>query len=337
MASAARRVFARALRRPVRVLGITLLLTGAVIGFRLLKAPRYDATLHFRLGEGELTDPNYAPRPPRDIRQHIAMVALSRNKLEQIMRKHGRSSAWLARDRVAAIEDFREEIEIDVSRNYFIYDRNRDDAGRSAQVTITLSGIDAEQTRDMLHEIGEAILQDQTAQRSGPLREAHELFGEELTRAREREKALQETIGRLWDEAAAAEPGTAMQIHAHIATLEAQSKAAIDQMIELDRRAAAVAFSAGAERERLGLNFELFDESLTTFAPRLPLPQLALRSGIVFAFLLLLTASVVGAFDDRIYAPEDLVACGVPTFGALPRFPGDDAGSYRARVSPERA
>ena len=66
--------------------------------------------------------------------------------------------------------------------------------------------------------------------------------------------------------------------------------------------------------------------------PRLTPRQLAYLGGFVLAIALLLTVPVLGAFDDRIYGPEDLSARGLPLFGALPRFPGDDAGSYRSRI-----
>ena len=85
------------------------------------------------------------------------------------------------------------------------------------------------------------------------------------------------------------------------------------------------------------MKFELVDERVATFAPRLTVLELALRAGVIFAAALAVTATVAGALDDRIYAPQDLAAWGLPLFGALPRFPGDDAGSYRARASAGRA
>ncbi len=336
MALAARRVFARAVRRPVHVLAIALLATGAYTANRALQAPIYEATLYFRLAEGDLTDPNNAPRPPRAIGEYIASVALSRNRVEQIMNKYHWSGAYLARDRVAAIDEFREDIKIDVSRNYFIYDRRQGDAPRSALVTIALSGSDAEQTRALLHEIGDAIVQEQIAQRSGRLAQARELLDAQLTLARARTSSLQATLGRLWLDLANVGGRGAIDIQVQIAALQAEAKGAIEQVLALERRTGDVALSAAAEGEQLGLNFELFDESLVASAPYLTSFQLARRVTLVFAIAMLLTLPVVGAFDDRVYAPEDLEGRGLPFFGALPRFLGDDAGSYRARLRSKR-
>jgi hypothetical protein len=337
LSSVARLVFARALHRRVPVLLVALLLTGGATALRWLKRPTYEATLYFRLEEGELGDARHGIRPPRDIRQHIANVALSRTQLEQIMRKYHWSEGWLARDRAAAIEDFREGIEISVERNYFIYPRNPGEDPRSAEVRITLSGSDDDQVRATLRDIGDAILADQAAQSGGRLREARELFRAQIEHARARTRTLQEAMARLALEASAADERTAIAARSRLAVLQAEAKGALEQEVALQKRAAAVAFNAAKEEEQLGLKFELVDEQVTTFAPGLTALELALRAAAIFAALLVLTAIVAGALDDRIYAPQDLAAWGLPLFGALTRFPGDDAGSYRERASVGRA
>ena len=334
LAAVARQVVSRALRRPALVFAISLVTTAAVIATRASKAPSYEATLYFHLVEGDLTDPKNAPRPLRAIREHVYKVVLSRERVERLMHKYDVSTPYLARNRVAAIDEFRDEILVDVSRNYFIFDRRQGDAPRSAQLTISLSGSTPERTRAMLHEIGDAILKEQVAQRSGHLTQARQLVDAQLTAARARMKSLQSTVDRLWLDAAKADARSAIGIRAEIAALQAGSKGAIEQVLALERRSADVAFSTAAEGQRLGLSFELFDESLATFAPRLTPFQLARLTAFVFAIALLLTVSVIGTFDDRVYTPEDMVAQGLPLFGALPRFPGDDAGAYQARMRP---
>src|SRR5512144_1882357 len=88
LASVVRHVLSRSRHSWVRVLLVALLATAALVALRARKKPVYEATLYFRLEEGDVTDPDHAPPPPRDIREHIASVALSRQQLEQIMRKH---------------------------------------------------------------------------------------------------------------------------------------------------------------------------------------------------------------------------------------------------------
>jgi len=332
MAAIVRRVYARALRRPVRVLAIAALTTGAYVAMRAGQVQTYEATLYFNIAEGDLTDPNNAPRPLWAIRQYISNVALSRTRVERLMNKYHLSPAYLARNRVAAIDAFRDDIDIEVSRNYFIYDRVQFNAPRSAQVAISTRGTDPEKTRAMVREIGDAILQEQIAQRADRLAQARGLFGAHLLMARTRTKALQQTIDRLWLDLARADKPRAIVIQAEIAAAQAEVRGAIERVVALERRAADIAFTAAAESNQLGLSFELFDQSLVVSAPHLTPFQLARLAAIVFAVVLLLTVPLVGAFDDRIYSPQDLQVRGLPFFGALPRFAGDDAGSYRARA-----
>jgi hypothetical protein len=331
LAAIARQVFVRALRRPWRVLVIAVLITGAYVWTRAHAAPTYEATLYFNMVEGDLTDPNNTPRPLRSIREYISNVALSRARVERLMTKYHLSDAYLARDRVAAIDAFREDIRIDVTRNYFLYDRIQFNAPRSAQIAISTRGGDPERARAILREIGDAILQEQLAARADRLGQARDVFGSQLLLARTRTRLLQQQIDRLWLDLARADPRGAIWIQARIAGLQADIKGAIEQVVALERRAADVAFTAAAEGNQLGLNFELFDESLVTTAPRLTPFQLARLATVVFIMVLVLTVPVVGAFDDRIYSAHDLEVYGLPFFGALPRFNGDDAGSYRAR------
>jgi len=336
MTLVARRAVARALRRPLRVLGVAVLATGAVLAYLVLKEPTYQATLHLRLAEGDLTDPTSAPRPPRDVREFIANAALSRYQLEQIMKAHGLSAAWLARDPVSAIEDLRAEIGIEVTRDYFIYDRRRDEPPRSAYVTLSLLGSEPEKTAVVLHAIGQAVLREQAAHRSEDLAYARQVLGAQLARARERARAAQEALVHQRIQASQGGRRRSGAAEARLETLQAESVNAKQQVLALEQRLANMAFSAAAEGQQLGLRLELLDESMVSLSPRLTALKLVFRCVVAFAVALLLAIPALGAFDDRLYAPEDLLPHGIAVFGLLPRFPGDQAGSGGARA-PRRA
>lgn len=336
LARAARGAFARARRRPLRLALAASLVTGALVTARALKPPSYEATLYFRLSEGDFSQPGVTPRPPRDIRQHIANVALSRHQIEQLMRKYRMSTAWLARDPAAAVEDFRDDLAIEVSRNYFLFDRGRNEAPRTAQVTVSLTGSDPEDTQAMLREIGAAVLRGQADQRGARMAQIRALLELELSQLRARTLSLQGQIEQLSLQALKAVPQSAVPIRARIAGLELEARSAIEQALALERRLGDLSFSGAAEEEQLGFHFQLFDERLVTYAPRLGSGELALRAAITFLVALLLLAPLLGAFDDRIYAPSDLADVGPGLVGAFPRFPGDQAGSFQARHSQGR-
>ncbi len=332
LAAVVLRVAARALRRRRRVLAVALAAAAVLLAARAIRAPTYEAAVYFHLAESDVTDPSHAPQPERDVSRYIESVALSRRQLERIMRNGHVADAALARDPVAAVDDFREQIKVEVSRNYFIQDRRRRDEPRSAYVTISLLGSDGERTRAMLHEIRDAILADQAERRGGSLAATAGVLETELAQARARVASLQQAMERLGAEAERADRRSAIDVRAQIATLRAETETAIDRVVALERRASDVEFSGAAEGEQLGLAFELLDESLTTFAPRLGLVRLALYGLALLGIAILLAAPVVGAFDDRIYAPADLASWRLPLVGAFPGFAGDDAGTYRQRA-----
>jgi len=242
------------------------------------------------------------------------------------MKKHHISRALLARDRVKAIDEFREEIEIEVTRNYFIFERTQYNERRSAQVAVTMTGSDPERTQAILGEIGASIVDDQAKARAGALARARELYAGQLELAQARRRTLETRAEALWREAAH-DPAARAQIGA----VQTEMRGVLDQIAALERRADEVAFSAAADEKDLGTNLVLFDDSLETLAPPLGGLGLVRLAALVFLSVLLVSVVVVGAFDDRVYAPEDLTTRGLPVLGALPRFPGDDVGSLGTR------
>lgn len=324
------RVLGRAARRWWIVAAVTIAVTALAVFVRARAMPRNEFTVYFNLIEGGLTRADEEVQPPRDIRQYIANVALSRRQVEAMMRKHGLSVGWLDRDPAAAIEDFRDKISITVTRNYFLYERGENDPPRSAQVSISLEGSDREQVHLLLGEIREAILRDQR-QRAQQLEEVRSLFEARLAEARKRARALQLELERLSDVAARGDVLERIDARGRMAAVRAQTGGAIDQVVVLERAVAAVTFNRSAERNQLGLTLEVVDERDVTHAPRLTTAQHARRAAVVFVVAAVLTALSVGAFDGRIYVPRDVSEAGVTALGALPRFDGDDVGAFLAR------
>lgn len=336
MGAAARRVFTRAMRRTRPVVLVSFAATVAVLAVRALRAPAYEAALHFRMEEGEIGGQAVTPRPPRDIRRHVTSVAFSRQRLEAVMRKHHVSEARLARDPVGAVEDFRDGIEVEVSRNYFLFERSDLDEPRTAYVTVKLQGADPERTREILRDLGELILRVQREQRVDRLAEARQAFADELARARADTQALQRSLESERRNRGGGGRAAAIEAAAKFGVLEAATLAAIENELAIERRVAAVAFAREAEDRQLGLSLELFDEHVRVMSRPLGIGGVALGALVVFPLILVLVAAVAGAFDDRVYDAEDLALHRLPVFGAVPRFRGDDAGAL-ASAPPGRA
>jgi hypothetical protein len=329
---AARRVFVRAAHRPLVVSAVALAIAGTALGLRATAPPVLEGSLHFLLREGDLTSPGHEAQPSPDVAAYIAEVALSRAELEPMLRKHRWSLAWLNRDPVGAMAEFREELVIDVRRNYFIYPRGRDDPPRSAHVSLRLVGADPETVTGVLHDIAAAIQRDQAARRATHLSGAGALFETELARAREQVRSVAAEIAVLERARRTAAPRDTLPLEGRLAALRVENELALDRVVALEGRVSEVRFSGAAAHENLGMTFELLDEHLATLSPELTRPELARLGVLYLAFALVAAAAFVGALDDRVYAPGDLMARGLPVFGALPRFPGDAIAAHRART-----
>jgi hypothetical protein len=329
LAFATRLVIARALHRPVLVLVVALFVAGAFVASRVLNPPGYVATLHYRIQEGALSDPRHAPRAPPGIGDYIRNVAMSRDRVERLLKEHPSLGPSVATSRDLAIERFRDEVEIEVTRNYFILDWAPGDEPRSARVAVSLRARDGAEALGVLHEIGGTILQDQSEYRRAQVAGSREFIETQVQVARARVNALQHRLGQLQGEPSRRTTTRDGRNLPQIAALQGEARAATGRLVELERLAAASRLTAAAEQQDLGLTFELFDESVVPSGIRLTPLKLAALGTLAFGIALLITLIVVGTFDDRVYAPADLASHGLPVFGALPRFPGDDAWTYR--------
>ncbi len=322
-----RRVLARAAGRWGLVTALTLASTAAAVAVRATRPPSYEATLFVRFAEGEVTDPGTGPHPPRAIADYINNVALTRSRLQRIMKKHRWSTSFLASDPVKAVDEFREDIGVEVSRNYFLYERTETDEPRSANVTLKLAGADPDAIVGILHDIREAILEEQSAHRGERLEQARTLVDAQIAAARQRVRVLQDRAARARTDDGP--PGA----HLPAAPPGGELQAAIEKVVTLEQLRSRIEYSATAEKANLGLRLELFDEGLVARSPHLAPPQLAGWGLGALAVLGVLWLLVVGAFNDRVYATADLEGGGLPVLGAVGRFPGDEAGPYRARAS----
>jgi hypothetical protein len=325
------RLVRRALRRPFLAFGAALLVTVTVVGLRAQRPPRYKATQYFSLEEGTIVDSETTPQPPRLIREYIANIAMSQRQLTEIMEKHHLASRLRAEDPVGAVESLREDIDIDVSRNYFVYDRSYDDEPRSARIALSFWTGDPDLAMAVVRELGAAILREQENRRAAHLTAARTLSRATLQRARERLRRDQTRLERLHAEAQASDRPESVAAKVEAAALQVQIMSAMRQLDVLEKRAAGLELTEAVEKRKLGLNFQLVDEDIEGDpAPLSPADALRLAA-VVFVVALGVLFGVIAAWDRRVYTPKELGIEGFPVFGSLPRFPGDTAGSYRQR------
>lgn len=326
---ALRDVVARGLRRPWRVVVLAAAVVVLLIGFRVTRPPTYVASLMLRMDESELQDPRATPRPPSRIREHVLMVALSRERLLALMERHGLAERIRKANPIAAVAAFREDLDVDVVRNYFLFDRDTAGHPRSAQVVLSYSGNDREVVRDVVHELGEIILHTQAEARALRLAQARDLNAAQAQRLRQQLRGLEAQRARLL----AGGPGRSLLAgDGDLLSVQREAARLAAQLEDLERRASELDMARDAEKLNLGLAFRVVDEVVLTERRPLAAASVVVASVLLFAALAPITLLVVGAFDRRLHLAADVLACGFPLLGVVPFAPGDDAGCLAARL-----
>jgi hypothetical protein len=187
------RLAGRGIRHPLICLLCGLGLTALVVGGLVLKEYRYQPKFVLRVVEMD-RDPHTAPRPKRHLREHVRDAVFSNTRLAELIEKHGLYPALYRANPIAAITSFREDIEIDVYRNYFVEERSPDDPPRSARIAVSYRSSDRKQGLAVTRDLGKAIIDNEHQNRKRQAIAAAQEAEKVLTRARADVLALRQQI-----------------------------------------------------------------------------------------------------------------------------------------------
>ena len=336
MAAEVARLWRRARRRFGRVLLLALVGTALVVGMRARRPRGAQARVVLRVTEGDL-DPTTAPRPAKRLREHVLDVAMASPNLLDIMRRRSLYQSQLTRDPTFAIESMREDITVEVWRNYFVEDRQSDGPARSARIAIAYRAATPALAEQVVADLVELVIDVERRARAAhstlaaerALMEAAELRGD---LARRRSAIAADRVALEHSEG----PRAALT-RMRIQDGEAQLQRLSERLPIVDKHAAEMELRASLEKAELGLRFEIVD------APKAPpsslsRPRELVRLGLVTLLILFpLCVIFVGAFDARIYSAEDLLHLGIQPLGSVPGFPGDNGGALDERLRRDSA
>ena len=289
-------LFRASLLRPVLTLLFALGVSGAVVGVMRFGRRDYAPVFVLRVVEGRRTTGN-GPPLRRQLADYVRQAVLTSEPLYDVMRRHGLYPSLMQKNSRAALEAFREDIAVDVYQNYFVAERARGGAPRSARLTVSFRSKDPRLALDVTRDLGAFIVRHELAAR----RDQALLSATRAARARdvwvgawqERSAAVVSKQGQLLSSTA---PDPRLQVEVvgllgSLGALEHQVEAA-------ERRASALELGAGFERGGIGLFFEVVDEgSLPGRAGQLQAQLIAGAS--TFFFGLPLIALGIGAFSSN--------------------------------------
>jgi hypothetical protein len=267
-------------------------LAGAVLLTKYSYAPEYV----LRVVEAD-RDPTGMPRLRRQLAEYVQKAIFTGDPLLDVMSRHGLYASLARENPRAALESFREDIDVEVRQNYFIEERPIGAAPRSARLIVRYHNADPEVAVSVTRELGELVVQREQATRQNEAMRAADLAKEDVDEARQalalRRSAVASMRAEL-DRGSAAAPERRIVFIGLLGSLPALEL----RQDERERRAASLALGAALEQRGIGMVFEVVnDASLPTDAEAKSRRLLVARTAFVLGLPLLSIA--LGAFAPR--------------------------------------
>lgn len=266
-------------------------LVGTVVWTRYSYAPEYT----LRVVEADRS-PTSEPRPPRQLAEYVRKVAFASEPLLGVISRHDLYPSLARKNPRAALESFREDIDIAVRENYFLEERPVGAAPRSALLTVSYRSSDPELAVSVTRELGELVAQRTQTMREDEVARAADLAKERVDAARDALAVRRSEVASMRDGLDRGDEDALKQRMALVGLLGSLPALELKQD-ERERRAASLALGAALERQGVGTRFEVVDDGLLPHDGAKT--ERALLAGATFVFGLPLLAIAVGAFAPK--------------------------------------
>lgn len=327
-----RRVRRRAARRPLALLALAGLIGGGMVFMIVRKHREVEAQVTLAMTEGSLTGARSGV-PAQELREYVSSVLLSDTNLGEVIEAEDLIPLRRKLGMSFAVTELREQLEIEVWKNTFLYYRDSEsNARKSARIGITVLDADPNRAFDTAHALAVVMIRTHDAERA----RINGAIADEVTLIREGlEQQLSELDGLISAQQAGIDtarmqgrPGVASALEVELIQLERRHKLLAEQrsQIALSRDALADEISAAGLDVTLAVVDERRPDRPETTAFNLVLICCVLGTAAVLG-----SAMVVSTFDSRVDSTDDIARLGVPVLGHIPAFVGDRIGSLKAR------
>lgn len=321
------RLYRRARRRKLMTVFVAFAAAAAVCAMRWRKEQAFAASVTFRVSEGDQVSA-VAPPPTKELREFVSSIALSGTKVVDVMRKHRIYLKKLDVDPVTAVQLFREDLEIEVSRNYFIEEWQ---TNKSARLTITYTAGSAEQASAVVNDLAQLVVDDEARRRQNTVKAAAMAADEGVAAVRHDLEQREAHLASLELALGTANRAQAAVLKLEIDNVKTQLGPVRDRFKQAQLLRDDLELAIIAEANAAGVRFDRVDESIEAITREATLKGLLLLGFVVFFLALPFAVMAVGAFDTRVYDLDDVGRLGIEPLGHVPPFRGDDVGSLRER------
>jgi uncharacterized protein involved in exopolysaccharide biosynthesis len=305
------RLFRRARSRWLFTVSLTVIVTCGMVIREVRKQRKYPAKIVMSVEEQNVDD-DVVPYTASAFQDYVSNAVFTDARLLELIERHDLHT-MVKKQPELALESVREDIEVEAYRNLFLeYQAGKGD-DRSARLAISFWATDPELALTVARELSELVITHEAEQRQAQVEVAKTMNQGALEQARADVSTLEREIAEVEQAIAAGGPG---RLRFKLLNLKSSLKSATLSLQESDRERADLELLGEHERAGSGLKFEIADYGRAA-DPLPPAERGAILGVILFFVLLPLTAMAVGAFDPRVYAPEDVTRLGYRALGRV--------------------
>jgi hypothetical protein len=283
-------------RRPWRALLLSALASLALVVTLVILKQDHAPRFVIRVAEAD-RDPSSMPRFKRQLAEYVREGVLTSQPLFEVMRRHGLYPSLMRKNPRAALESFREDIDVDVYQNYFLETRAARDLPRTARLTISYHSKDAAQALAVTRELGQLVIAHEQAAR----REQAQVAASDADRERDGlRRALEQRAGLIVAKQTelARSPTVDPRLQVEVVGLLGSVSALELELEQVERRAASMEIGAALESRGMGLYFDVVEDGALPSQSRRQ-RALLLVAGASFITALPLVAMTLAAFGTR--------------------------------------
>lgn len=289
----------RVLEGGIKSAGVSLLLSVAAGAFAVVLvvlfaadfAPRYV----LRVVEMD-RDPETLVNPKRQLGEYVHTAVFTSKALLPIIERNALFPSLVKTNRRAAIEAFREDIEIEVYENYFLEQRSAHDAPRSARLAVRFRHSNRGVALAVTRELGELVVRHEQKSRQ----EAADRAARDANAVRDRaERNLSLRRARVVEKQLEVERGGDPLAEVELVSLLGSLPAREREVERASRRASRLDLAAALERHGVGVGFEVVDDGSIPRSAELGARKRALVFLGALITALPFAAALVGAHRDR--------------------------------------
>jgi hypothetical protein len=289
------RLVVAGIERPVAFVAAAAACVLVVGTVALLSKASYAPRVVLRIVESARA-PAAAPAPPRQLSEYVRQTVFTSDPLLALVHRYELYPSLARKNPRAALDSFREDIDVVAYDNYFLEERAAGKAPRSARLSVAFHGPDPTTALAVTRALAALVTQHATAMRQRDSRRAWEKAEREALAADRVIAARRESIAQLGGSRAPTSTTDGLLRQVELVGLVGSLPALELERDAIEHRATALKLEAALESGGLGMRFEVVDDGEMSRERRDD------RAALAAATLLLglpLVAMAVGAFNPK--------------------------------------